>query len=108
MSTSIAHFAHSAFVASSEPYDVGHALSDANWINAMHEELENFKRNQIWVLVESSPHCNPIGTKWVFKNKQGDDGVVGIDYEETFAPIVRLETIRILLAFAASKGFKLF
>ncbi|WVZ85183.1 hypothetical protein U9M48_032133 [Paspalum notatum var. saurae] len=69
---------------------------------------------------EPPPHCNPI----VFKNKQGEDGVVvrnkarlvaqgfcqkeGTDYEETFAPVARLEAIRILLAFAASKGFKLF
>ncbi|WVZ80684.1 LOW QUALITY PROTEIN: hypothetical protein U9M48_028141 [Paspalum notatum var. saurae] len=123
-STSIAHFAHFAFVAYFEPHDVGHVLSDPNWVNAMHEELENFERNQVWVLVEPPPHCNPIGTKWVFKNKQGEDGVVvrnkarlvaqgfyqneGIDYEETFAPVARLQAIHILLAFAASKGFKLF
>ncbi|WVZ53156.1 hypothetical protein U9M48_004137 [Paspalum notatum var. saurae] len=83
----------------------------------MHEELENFERNM------PPPHCNPIGTKWVFKNKQGENGIVvrnkarlaqgfcqkkGIYYEETFAPVARLEAIRILLAFAASKGFKLF
>src|SRR6266498_4838439 len=90
----------------------------------MHEELENFERNRVWVLVEPPPNCHPIGTKWVFKNKQGEDGVVvrnkarlvaqgysqkeGVDYEETFAPVAYLEAIRILLAFAASKGFKLF
>jgi len=90
----------------------------------MHEELENFERNQVWVLVEPPPDCHPIGTKWVFKNKQGEDGMVvrnkarlvaqdysqqeGIDYEETFAPVARLEAIRIFLAFAASKGFKLY
>ncbi|WVZ70502.1 hypothetical protein U9M48_019164 [Paspalum notatum var. saurae] len=82
----------------------------------MHEELENLKRNHVWDLVEPSPNCRPIGTKWVFKNKQGENGMVvwnkarlkeGIDYEETFAPVARLEAIRILLAFAASKGFKL-
>ncbi|WVZ93939.1 hypothetical protein U9M48_039888 [Paspalum notatum var. saurae] len=89
----------------------------------MHEELENFERNHVWDLIEPSPNYRPIGTKWVFKNKQGEDGMVvrnkarlvaqdfcqkeGIDYEETFAPIARLEAIRILLAFAASKGFKL-
>ncbi|WVZ53389.1 LOW QUALITY PROTEIN: hypothetical protein U9M48_004339 [Paspalum notatum var. saurae] len=85
----------------------------------MHEELENFERNHD--LVEPPPNCRPIGTKWVFKNKRGEDGMVvrskarlpgvsskeGIDYEETFAPVARLEAIRILLAFAASKGFKL-
>ena len=49
--TSIAGFAHSAFVTSFEPKCVGHALSDSNWVNAMHEELENFERNQVWVLV---------------------------------------------------------
>jgi hypothetical protein len=39
------HFAHSAFVATFEPKDIGHALCDPNWVNAMHEELENFERN---------------------------------------------------------------
>ncbi|WVZ76650.1 hypothetical protein U9M48_024606 [Paspalum notatum var. saurae] len=82
----------------------------------MHEELENFERNHVWDLVEPPPNCCPIGTKWVFKNKQGENRMVvrnkarlkeGIDYEETFAPVARLEAIRILLAFAASKGFKL-
>ncbi|WVZ70529.1 hypothetical protein U9M48_019189 [Paspalum notatum var. saurae] len=103
--------------------DVSHALSDPNWVNAMHEELENFERNHVWDLVEPPPNYRPIGTKWVFKNKQGEDGMVvrnkarfvaqgfcqkeEIDYAETFAPIARLEAIRILLAFAASKGFKL-
>ena len=70
------HFAHSAFVASFEPRDVGHALSDPNWVNAMHEELENFERNQVWILVEPPQACHPIGIKWVFKNKQGEDGIV--------------------------------
>ncbi|WVZ75916.1 hypothetical protein U9M48_023934 [Paspalum notatum var. saurae] len=89
----------------------------------MHEELENFERNHVWDLVEPPPNCHPIGTKWVFKNKQGEDGIVvrnkarlvaqgfcqkeGIDYEETYTPVARLEALRILLAFAASKGFKL-
>jgi hypothetical protein len=90
----------------------------------MHEELENFEQDQVWVLVPPPPDYYPIGTKWVYKNKQSKDGVVvrnkvrlvtqgfcqkeGIDYKETFAPIARLEAIRILLAFAASKGFKLY
>ncbi|WVZ81231.1 LOW QUALITY PROTEIN: hypothetical protein U9M48_028630 [Paspalum notatum var. saurae] len=110
---SLAFFSHSAYVATFEPQDVSHALSDSNWVNAMHEELENFERNHVWDLVEPPPNCRPIGTKWVFKNKQGENGMVvrnkteGIDYEETFAPVARLETIRILLAFAVSKGFKL-
>jgi hypothetical protein len=72
----ISHFAHSAFVATFEPRDVGHALSDPNWVNARHEELENFERNQVWVLVPPPSNCHPIGTKWVFKNKQSEDGLV--------------------------------
>ncbi|WVZ76135.1 LOW QUALITY PROTEIN: hypothetical protein U9M48_024133 [Paspalum notatum var. saurae] len=119
---SLAFFSHSAYVATFEPRDVSHALSDPNWVNAMHEELENFERNHVWDLVEPPPNYRPTGTKWVFKNKQGENGMVvskqseiaqgfcqkeGIDYEETFAPVARLEAIRILLAFATSKGFKL-
>ncbi|WVZ51771.1 hypothetical protein U9M48_002882, partial [Paspalum notatum var. saurae] len=120
---SLTFFSHSANVGSFEPRDVSHALSDPNWVNAMHEELENFERNHVWDLVEPPPNGRPIGTKWVFKNKHGENGMVvrnkarlvargfcqkeGIDYEETFARVARLEAIRILLAFAASKGFKL-
>ncbi|WVZ84668.1 hypothetical protein U9M48_031673 [Paspalum notatum var. saurae] len=120
---SLAFFFHSAYVATFEPRDVSHALSDPNWVNAKHEELENFERNHVWDLVEPPPNYRSIGTKWVFKNKQGENGMVvrnkarlvaqgfcqkeGIDYEETFAPVARLEAIRILLTFAASKGFKL-
>jgi hypothetical protein len=89
----------------------------------MHEELENFERNQVWELVDLPLGCKPIGTKWVWKNKEGEKGEVvrnksrlvaqgfsqkeGIDYEETFAPVARLEAIRILLTFSVAKGFKL-
>jgi hypothetical protein len=90
----------------------------------MHKKLENFERNQVWTLVDPSHGVNVIGTKWVFKNKQGEDGEVvrnkarlvaqgysqveGQDFRETFAPVARLEANRILLAFATSKGFKLY
>jgi hypothetical protein len=123
-SKNASHFAHSTFVATFEPKDIGHALSDPNWVNAMYEELENFEKKQVWELVEPPPNCKPIGTKWVWKNKEGEnDGVVrnksrlvaqgysqkeGIDYEETFAPVARLEAIRIHLAFSVAKGFNLY
>jgi hypothetical protein len=84
-----------------------------SWVNAIHEELENFERNQVWTLVESSCDVNVIGTKWVFKNKQGEDGEVvrnkarlvaqdfsrveGLDFGEIFAHVARFEAIRILL-----------
>jgi hypothetical protein len=123
-SAHLSYFSNTLFVALFEPQDVGHALSDSSWVNAMHEELENFERNQVWNLVDPLRDVNVIGTKWVFKNKQGEDGdvvrnkarlvaqgysqVEGLDFGETFAPVARLEAIRILLAFAASKGFKLY
>jgi hypothetical protein len=78
----------------------------------------------VWVLVPPPLDYHPIGTKWVYKSKQSEDGVVvrnkarlvaqsfcqkeGIYYEETFAPVARLEAIRILLAFAVLKVFKLY
>jgi hypothetical protein len=112
------------FVALFEPRDVEHALSILSWVNAMHEELENFERTQVWTLVEPPHDVNVIGTRWVFKNKQEEDGEVvrnkaclvaqgfsqveGLDFGETFAPIACLEAIMILLSFAASKGFKLY
>ncbi|WVZ58063.1 LOW QUALITY PROTEIN: hypothetical protein U9M48_008374 [Paspalum notatum var. saurae] len=105
---SLAFFSHSAYVASFEPRDVSHPLFDPNWVNAMHEELENFERNHVWDLVEPPPNCRPIGTKSVFKNKQGEDGMVvrnktrlkeGIEYEETFVPVARLEQIDVKSAF---------
>jgi hypothetical protein len=89
----------------------------------MHDELENFERNQVWELLDPTPGCKPIGTKWVWKNKEGEKGEMvknksrlvakgysqkeGNNYEETFAPVARLEAIRILLAFSVAKGFKL-
>nr|ABA98097.1 retrotransposon protein, putative, Ty1-copia subclass [Oryza sativa Japonica Group] len=112
--------ANSAFLASFEPKDVSHALTDESWINAMHEELENFERNNVWTLVEPPSRHNIIGTMWVFKNKQNEDGLIvrnkarlvaqgftqveSLDFDETFAPVARIEAIRLLLAFAASKA----
>jgi hypothetical protein len=70
------HFAHVAFVATVEPKDIRYALFDHNRVNSMHEELENFERNQVWELVDPPPGCMPIGTKWVWKNKEGEKGEV--------------------------------
>jgi hypothetical protein len=89
----------------------------------MQEELNNFKRNEVWSLVPR-PKQNIVGTKWVLHNKQDEHGMVtrnkprlvekgyahvaDLDFEETFAPVARLESIRILLAYAAHHWFKLF
>ncbi|EOY19086.1 Cysteine-rich RLK (RECEPTOR-like protein kinase) 8, putative [Theobroma cacao] len=90
----------------------------------MQEELDQFKRNCVWSLV-SRPLNHPIvGTKWVFRNKVDEQGNVvrnkarlvaqgynqeeRIDYVETFAPVARIEAIRLLLAFACFMNFKLY
>ena len=101
---------HFSFMSSIEPKKIDEALKDVDWVNAMHEELNNFTRNQVWELVERPMDHNVIGTKWVFRNKQDQDRIVvrnkarlvaqgytqveGLDFGETYAPVARLETIR--------------
>ena len=84
---------------------------------AMQDELNQFERLKVWTLVPRPPKQTIIGTKWVFKNKKDESGLVvrnkarlvakgyNQDYDETFAPVARMEAIRIFLAFAAHKGF---
>jgi hypothetical protein len=120
-SAHLSYLTNTLFVTLFETRDIGHALSDSSWVNAMHEELENFERNQVCTLVEPPHDVNVIGTKWGFKNKKGEDGEVvrnktnliaqgfsqvgGLDFGKIFAPVARLEAISIFLAFSASKGF---
>jgi hypothetical protein len=120
----VAHFCeHYSFVSSIEPYRVEDALRDSNWVLAMQEELNNFTRNEVCHLVSRS-NQNVVDTKWVFRNKQDEHGVVtrnkarlvakgysqveGLDFGETYASVARLESIRILLAYATHHGFKLY
>ena len=63
-----------SFVSSIEPKKIDEAMRDVDWVNAMHEELNNFIRNQVWELVERPKGHNVIGTKWVFRNKQDQNG----------------------------------
>ena len=67
---------HHSFVSCFEPTKVEEALQDPDWINAMHKELNNFTRNEVWTLEERPKGARVIGTKWVFRNKQDDQGVV--------------------------------
>jgi hypothetical protein len=120
----VAHFCeHYSFVSSIEPYWIDDALRDPDWAVAMQEELNNFMRNEVCHLVPR-PNQNVVGTKWVFRNKQDEHGVVtrnkarlvakgysqveGLDFDETYAPVAKLESIRILLAYATYHGFKLY
>jgi hypothetical protein len=120
----VAHFCeHYSFVSSIEPYRIEDALRDPDWVVAMQEELNNFTRNEVWHLVPR-PNQNVVGTKWVFRNKKDEHGVVtrnksrlvakgysqveGLDFDETYAPVARIESIHILLAYATYHGFKLY
>nr|GEU61387.1 copia protein [Tanacetum cinerariifolium] len=86
------------------------ALNDPSWIKAIQEELLQFKMQKVWVLVDLPKGKRAIGLKWVFRNKKDERGIVirnkarlvaqghtrdeGIDYEEVFAPVARIEAIR--------------
>nr|GEY96259.1 zinc finger, CCHC-type [Tanacetum cinerariifolium] len=109
------------FFLQEEPKRVHQALNDSSWIEAMQEELLHFKMQKVWVLVDLPHGKRAIGTKWVFRNKKDEKGIVirnkarlvaqghtqeeGIDYEEVFAPVARTEAIRLFLAYASFMGF---
>ena len=66
----------SCYVSQQEPSSIKEALEDSNWITAMQEELNQFERNKVWELVDRPTHMKAIGTKWVFKNKMDEHGVI--------------------------------
>nr|GEW93897.1 hypothetical protein [Tanacetum cinerariifolium] len=98
------------FLSQEEPKRVHQALKDPSWIESMQEELLQFKMQKVWVLVDLPKGKRDIGSKWVFRNKKDKRGIViknkarliaqghtqeeGIDYEEVFAPVARIEAIR--------------
>jgi len=102
---------------------VNDALCDSNWVVAMQDELNQFTRNDVWFLVPKTDAMNVIGTKWVFRNKMDENGNIvrnkarlvakgynqeeGIDFDETYAPVARLEAVSLLLAYACMCNFKL-
>jgi hypothetical protein len=111
-------------VAVLEPAEFKEAKNDPKWIDAMKEELRMIEKNQTWELVDMSKHKKPIGVKWVYRTKLNADVTInkhkarlivkgyaqifGVDFSETFALVARLDTIRMLLAVAAKKGWKIF
>ncbi|KAI3665330.1 hypothetical protein L6452_43954 [Arctium lappa] len=109
------------FLSLIEPKKTDDALRDPNWVSAMQEELTEFSRNKVWNLIPRPSDKIVIGTKWVFRNKLDEHGTVtrnkarlvaqgyrqeeGIDYDETFVPVARLEAIRLFLAYDVYKDF---
>ncbi|GJV03261.1 putative ribonuclease H-like domain-containing protein [Tanacetum coccineum] len=107
-----------------EPRSVAQALKDPSWVDAMQEEMQQFKFQNVWVLVDLPKGKYAIGTKWILKNKRDARGIVvrnkarlvaqghrqeeGIDYDEVFAPVARIEAIRLFLAFASYMGFMVY
>ncbi|GJT58279.1 retrovirus-related pol polyprotein from transposon TNT 1-94 [Tanacetum coccineum] len=109
------------FISTIEPKNVNEALGDKTWIVAMQEKLNQFIANDVWELVPQPKNMTIIGTNWVFRIKLDNNGVVsrnkarlvaqgynqqeGIDYDKTYAPVARLESIRILLAYVCALDF---
>nr|GFA92471.1 Gag-Pol polyprotein [Tanacetum cinerariifolium] len=101
-------------VSTMEPKNVKEAMTDPTWIESMQEELLQFKRMDVWVLVPIPDNISPLTLKWIFKNKHDEEQTVirnksrlvvrgyrqeeGLDFEESFAPVARIEAIRIFLA----------
>ncbi|XP_076901612.1 uncharacterized protein LOC143556071 [Bidens hawaiensis] len=97
------------------------AAKNDEWVKAMENELQAIEKNNTWELVTLPSGKNVVGIKWLYKTKVGVDGnllkhkarlvakgysqLPGIDYQETFAPVARFETIRVFLAVAAHKGW---
>ena len=121
----VANFvSYSYYLLQVKPTKVEETLQNESWIEAMHDELFQFQRNDVWTLVPRLEGEHIIGTKWIFRNKTNDEGNViynkahllaqgysqmeGVDYDETFAPVARIESIIILLALACHLKFKLY
>jgi hypothetical protein len=105
-----------------EPSSVGEALQEASWSRAMVEELAAVEENETWSLVDLPSGHKPIGLKWVYKAKKNEKGHVvkfkarivakgyvqkeGVDFDEVFAPVARLDSVRLLLAVAAQQSWE--
>jgi hypothetical protein len=110
------------FIATEEPRSVDEALTEECWREAMRSEMESIQSNQTWELAVLPRGHRAIGLKWVFKVKKDLEGRVikhkarlvakgyaqreGVDFEEVFAPVARIETVRLLLALAVRHGWK--
>ncbi|GKB91666.1 putative ribonuclease H-like domain-containing protein, partial [Tanacetum coccineum] len=103
---------------------ISQALRDPAWVEAMQEELLQFKLQKVWILVDLPKGHRAIGTKWFYRNKKYETGIIirnkarlvaqghtpeeGINYDEVFALVARIEAIRIFLAYASYMGFMVY
>nr|GEV14388.1 ribonuclease H-like domain, reverse transcriptase, RNA-dependent DNA polymerase [Tanacetum cinerariifolium] len=109
-------------LAEDEPRNYKEASSDQKWIEAMKVKLDSINKSNIWELTTLPKGHKVIGLKWVFKTKKDANGYIikhkarlvakgyiqqhGIDFEEIFAPVARMETVRLLLAIAANNKWE--
>ncbi|KAL6647280.1 hypothetical protein ACP70R_014717 [Stipagrostis hirtigluma subsp. patula] len=109
-------------VSSDEPASFAEAECSPSWRKAMMEEMESIEDNKTWSLADLPPGRKAIGLKWVFKVKRDEHGAVskhkarlvvkgyaqwrGLDYDEVFAPVARLDSVRLLIALAAHEGWE--
>ncbi|GKE72264.1 retrovirus-related pol polyprotein from transposon TNT 1-94 [Tanacetum coccineum] len=107
-----------------EQKNIKEAMLDHSWIESMQDELNQFKRLDVWELVECPISRNIIAVKWIWKNKTDAENTVirnktclvakgygqeeGIDFEESVAPVARLEAVRIFMTYAAHKNFPIY
>ncbi|GKE49306.1 putative ribonuclease H-like domain-containing protein, partial [Tanacetum coccineum] len=122
--TDYLHCLFACFLSQLEPSSVAQALNDPDWVEAMQEEMQQFVNQDVWKLVPLPEGKTAIGTKWILKNKRDARGIVvrnkarlvaqghrqeeGIDYDEVFAPVARIEAIRLFLAFTLYMGFMVY
>ena len=122
LSTSHKVFATSLSIVK-EPTSFLQAMEDPKWREAMHNEIQALQANSTWTLTALPPGKKPIGCRWVYKVKLKSDGTIerykarlvakgynqieGLDYTETFAPVAKLVTVRVLLSVAAIQGWHL-
>nr|GFB03319.1 retrovirus-related Pol polyprotein from transposon TNT 1-94 [Tanacetum cinerariifolium] len=111
-------------VSQTEPKNIKEAIADSAWIELMQEELYQFDRLDVWELVDRPLCTNVINLKWLWKNKRDEENTVirnksrlvakgyaqkeGVDFEESFAPVARLEAVRLFIAYAAHKSFTIY
>ncbi|GJU69850.1 integrase, catalytic region, zinc finger, CCHC-type containing protein [Tanacetum coccineum] len=111
-------------VSTIEPKNIKEAMLDHSWIESMQDDLNQFKCLDVWELVECTIGRNIIAIKWIWKNKTDAENTIiqnksclvakgygqeeGIDFEESFAPVARLEAVRIFVAYAAHKNFPIY